>query len=114
MPPRFIMFYGDGSVIEDDGEDIEVTFKIPRVWRDAPRDGLQFVVKHRDDGKLQVLNGSDYYSVMRNGEPIGTDDLSTVLRAEGLCKSGLWIPNVEFEVVRERVRDYRRRWERKT
>ena len=25
MPPRFVMFCADGSVIEDDGDDVEVT-----------------------------------------------------------------------------------------
>lgn len=107
MVPRFVMFYADGSVIKDDGEDVEVTFKVPKVWFTAPRDGLQFVVKHRNDGKLQVLSGSDYYSVMQNGEPMNTDNLSALMRSAGLCKSGLWIPNEEFEAVREQVRNYR-------
>jgi hypothetical protein len=84
---------------------------VPRAWFNAPRDGLQFVVKHQTDGKLQVLNGTDYYSVMQNGEPMGTDNLSAIMRAAGLCKSGLWVPNEEFEGVRDQVRDYRKQWE---
>ena len=113
MPPRFVMFYGDGTVIEDDGEDVEVTFKVPRVWFDAPRDGVQTIVKHRDDGKLQILDSANFYGVMANGEPMSTDDLSALMRAMGIVKSGLWIPNEEYEAVLEKVRAYRRQWDKR-
>lgn len=109
--PRFVLFYADGSVVEDDGENVEVTFRVPRTWLNAPRDGVQFVAKHQGDGKLQVLSNADLYAVMQNGEPMSTNDLSALLRAAGIAKSGLWIPNEEFETVRERVRDYRQQWE---
>lgn len=111
MIPRFVMFYPDVDVV-DDGEDVEVTFTVPRAWLNAPKDGLQSIVCHRHDGKLKVIDSHDHYSVMPNGEPMGTGDLSAVFRATGLVKSGLWIPDVEFDAVRERVRGYRRQWER--
>lgn len=110
MAPRFVMFYPDADIV-DDGKDVEVIFRIPRAWYGAPRDGLQMVVKHRHDGKLQVVDSHDQYSVMQNGEPMGTGDLSALFRSVGLVKSGLWIPDVEFDAVRARVQDYRRRWE---
>ena len=107
MEPRFAMFYPDETLI-DDGEDVEVTFTVPRVWFNAPRDGMQAVAIHRSDGKISVHDGRDIYAVLQNGEPMATDDLGPVLRAAGLVKHGLWIPNEEFEAVRERVRAYRR------
>ena len=113
MTPRFVMFYADGSTVEDDGEDVEVTFKVPRAWLNSPRDGLQTVIRHRPDGKLVVIQGHDQYAVLQNGEPMGTSDLSVILRATGIAKSGLWIPDEEFEAVREKVRAYRKAQERK-
>lgn len=111
MGPRFVMFYSDGSIVADDGDDAEVTFRVPRAWLGAPRDGLQAVVQHRPDGKLTVLSGHDQYAVLTNGEPMATDDLSPLLRAAGIAKSGLWIPDEEYQAVREQVRQYRRAWE---
>lgn len=110
MASRFVMFYSDTDVV-DDGKDVEVTFRVPRVWLGAPRDGLQAIIKHRSDGKLVVVDNHDHYSVMQNGEPMGTGDLSALFRSVGLVKSGLWIPDVEFDEVRHRVREYRRRWD---
>lgn len=112
MSPRFIMVYPDRDIV-DDGEDVELRFIVPRVWRDAPADGMQAVIKHRSDGKLSVHDSSDIYSVMQNGEPMATDDLSPLLRSIGLVKNGLWLPNEEFAAVRERIRMYRREHERK-
>lgn len=112
MASRFAMFYADGSIIKDDGEDVEVTFKVPRVWRDAPRDGVQFVVCHLPDGKLRVYSGKDTYWTLQNGESVANDEGPvTLLRALGILKMGLWIPDEEFEAVRELVRDYRKAWE---
>jgi len=109
MAPRFVMFYPQHEVV-DDGEDVEITFKVPRVWLGASRDGLQSIVKHRHDGKPQVVDSHNQYCVMQNGEPMGTDDLSSLFRSMGLVKSGLWIPDVEFDAVRKRVQEYRRQW----
>lgn len=110
MKPRFAMFYPDQTLL-DDGEDVEVTFKVPRVWLEAPRDGIQGVIVHRDDGKLAAHEGRDIYAVLQSGEPMATNDLGPILRAAGLAKYGLWIPNVEFEAARERMREYRRNHE---
>lgn len=113
LTPRFAMFYSDDLVIKDDGEDIEVTFRVPRAWFGAPKDGLQTVMRFRPDGKIVVLNGHNQYAVLMNGEPMATDDLSPLLRAAGIAKSGLWIPDEEYEEVRERVRQYRKEWEQR-
>jgi len=104
---RFAMFYPDKTLL-DDGEDVDVTFKVPKVWLDAPRDGMQAVIIHREDGKLVVHEGRDIYAVLQTGEPMATNDLGPLLRTAGLAKYGLWIPNNEFEEVRERMREYRR------
>ena len=106
MKPRFAMFYPDKTLL-DDGEDVEVTFRVPRVWLEAPRDGMQGVIVHRDDGKLVVHDGRDIYAVLQTGEPMATKDLGPLLRAAGIAKYGLWIPNVEFDAVRTRMRIYR-------
>jgi hypothetical protein len=108
MAPRFAIFYADRSIIEDDGEDVEIIFRVPRVWLEAPRDGVQFVVCCRPDGKLSVLSGYDLYSVLANGQPMAADDLTAQYRATGLTKSGLWIPDEEFEAIRKLVQRYRR------
>ena len=113
MQPRFVMFYADGSIVEDDGEDIEVTFKVPRVWLDAPKDGLQSIVRHRADSKLVVLDSHDQYAVLPNGEPMATNDLAALLRSVGIAKSGLQIPDEEWAANTERVRAYRKQWERR-
>ena len=104
------MFYPDETLI-DDGRDIEVTWTVPRVWRDAPKDGMQAVVVHRDDGILSLHDSLDLYAVHLDGEPFGTHDLGPVLRALGLVKYGLQLPNDEWDAVRERVREYRRQHE---
>lgn len=112
MAPRFVMIYPDQNIV-DDGEDVELRWMVPRVWLDAPADGMQAVIKHRPDGKIQVVESLDIYSVMQNGEPMGTNDLSPMLRSIGLIKNGLWIPDVEFENVRSRIRQYRKEHERR-
>lgn len=110
---RFVIFYADGSIVEDDGEDVEVTFSVPRAWLTAPRDGVQFVVCHRSDGRLQVLQNHDIYLVLRNGEPVACNDLGAQMRAAGLAKYGQWIPDEEYFAIRERVREYRTEHEAK-
>jgi hypothetical protein len=111
MTPRFAMFYPDQTLL-DDGEDVDVTFKVPKVWLDAPRDGMQCVVVHRQDGKLTDYYGRDMYIVMQNGQPMATDDVGPLLRTAGIAKYGLWIPDVEFDAVRQRVQEHRRQHER--
>jgi hypothetical protein len=110
MKPRFAMFYPDHTLI-DNGEDVEVTFKVPQVWSDAPKDGMQAVLVHRADGLLSLHDSLDIYAVHPNGEPFGTHDIGPVLRRSGLVKYGLQLPNEEWDAVRERVRDYRRQYE---
>jgi len=110
MLPRFALFYPEETLI-DDGEDIEITFRVPRVWLNAPKDGMQSVIIHREDGKLVPLDSRDIYAVLPTGEPIATNDIGPVLRAAGIAKYGLWIPNVEFDQVRERMRAYRKNHE---
>jgi hypothetical protein len=110
MKPRFAMFYPDQTLI-DDGEDVEVTFKVPKTWFDAPRDGMQAVVIHRDDGKLVVHEGRDVYAVLQDGEPMATNDLGPMMRAAHIAKYGLWIPNEEWAQVRVRLQEYRRQHE---
>jgi hypothetical protein len=104
------MFYADRTLL-DDGDDVEVTFKVPRVWSNAPRDGMQAVIIHGDEGKLVAHDGRDIYSVLQNGEPMATNDLGPLMREVGIAKYGLWIPTVEFDAVRERMREYRRQHE---
>jgi hypothetical protein len=105
------MFYPDHTLI-DNGEDVEVTFKVPQMWSLAPKDGMQGIIIHRKDEKLLAHTGRDIYAVLPDGEPIATDDLGPMMRAEGIAKYGLWIPTVEYEAVRERMREYRRLHER--
>lgn len=105
---RFAIFYADGSVVRDDGEDVEVTFRVPRAWRDAPRDGVQFVVCRRSDEKMQVLGAMDIYVATPEGHLISTNDLGALMRHAGLAKYGLWIPDDEFFAVREKANEYRR------
>jgi len=112
-PVRFAIFYADGSVVEDDGVDETVTFRVPRAWLRAPCDGVQFVVAHRSDGRLQVLQNHDIYMTMPNGEPIASNDMGAQLRSVGIAKYGLWIPDQEYFAIRERVREYRRVHEEK-
>jgi hypothetical protein len=104
------MFYPDETIL-DDGEDVEVTFKVPRAWLDASKDGMQGVITHREDGKLVPHDGRDIYVVLPNGEPMATNDLGPLLRSMGIAKYGLQIPTVEFDEVRERMRAYRRNHE---
>lgn len=111
MKPRFTLFYPDRE-IADDGEDVEVTIKVPRAWLDAPADGMQAIVKHRADGKLMVYDSRDFYFLTMNGELYGTDDITPVLRAAGLLKNGLQLPDEEFAAVRERMRTYRKNHDR--
>ena len=110
MKPRFAMFYSDQTLL-DDGEDVEVTFKVPRVWFDAPKDGLQAVMVHRDDGKLTVHTGLDVHMVMPNGEPMNTNDLGPLMRWVGLAKYGLWTPTEDFEQIYSRLKQHRREYE---
>jgi len=107
---RFTMVYPD-RMLEDDGTDVEVVFRVPRVWKNAPADGMQAVIAHQNDGRLRVYDQCDIYAVLPNGEPMATDDLGPVLRAAGIAKYGLWIPNQEFEQVRKRIRAYRKQHE---
>ena len=113
MVPRFAMFYADGSVVLDDGEDVEVVWRVPRKWHEAPADGLQAVMVHRPDGRLRNHDSRDVYAVLQNGEPMATDDIGPLLRAAGIVKYGLWIPDEEWERVRDRVRAYRKEHEEK-
>jgi hypothetical protein len=102
------MFYADGPTIVDDGEDVEVIFRVPRAWLDAPTDGVQFVVRHMPDGKLRVHEQRDRYFVLQNGEPVANDEGPVaLLRSLGILKAGLWIPDEEYQAVREQVRAYR-------
>lgn len=110
MKPRFAMFYPDQTLI-DDGEDVEVTFTVPRVWLEAPRDGMQAVIVHGNDGSISLHDSLDIYAVHPNGEPFGTHDIGPTLRRSGLVKYGLQLPNEEWYAVRERVRDYRKEYE---
>jgi hypothetical protein len=112
-PPRFAILYSDGSMVMDDGIDVEVTFKVPRAWLDAPKDGVLHVIKHRYDGSLIVFYSVDFYCVMEDGELFATNDTSTLLRRLGICKSGINVPDEEFEAARERVQVYRREHEAK-
>lgn len=107
MAPRFVMFYPDRT-IADDGVDTEVRFTVPRVWCDAPADGMQAAIVHLPDGRLRVIDSSDIYAVMQNGEPFGTNDVGPLVRSLGLAKYGLNLPNEEFAQVRERLRAYRK------
>jgi hypothetical protein len=109
--PRFAMFYPDETLI-DDGRDISVHWTVPRVWFEAPRDGMQAVAVHRDDGHLVVHESRDIFAVLQNGEPISTDDMGPVLRTAGIVKHGLWLPNEEWARVRTRLQEYRRQHER--
>lgn len=113
MSSRFALFYGDGSIVKDDGQDVEITFRVPRAWIDSPKDGVQFVVAPGLDGKLVVYEQKDLYFMLPGGEPMATDDLGPVLRSLGLLKCGLWIPNEEYAAIRETVRAYRREHEKK-
>lgn len=108
MSPRFAMFYPDGSPMLDDGEDVEVTFRVPRVWLDAPKDGLQIVVEHLPDGKMRLFQQYDRYFTLPGGQPKGADSTDPLLRSLGILKHGLWLPDDEYDQVRERVRLYRR------
>lgn len=110
MTPRFVMVYPDQMFV-DDGSDVEVTFKIPRVWRDAPADGMQAAIIHLPDGKLRVFDSANIYSVMQNGEPFGTDDIGPLVRGLGIAKYGLNLPNAEWDEVRDRLRKYRKEHE---
>lgn len=103
---RFRMFYQDQEIEGDTCETLPVVFHVPTAWIDAPRDGLQAVVKHGDDGRLVRLEGRDLYSVLQGGEPFCTDDIVPTMRAAGLVKSGLQLPDEEFAEVRERIRAY--------
>ena len=110
MKPRFAMFYSDQTLL-DDGEDVEVAFKVPRVWLDAPKDGLQAVVVHRDDGKLTVHIGRDIHAVMPSGDLMNTNDLGPLMRSIGLAKYGLWIPDDDFDQIHSRLKQHRREYE---
>jgi hypothetical protein len=95
------MFYSDQTLL-DDGEDAEVTWAVPKVWRDAPWDGLQAVVA----GDV-VYRGQDIYCPLQSGELVTTNDLGPIMRAAGLAKYGLYIPKLEHEAVSKRVKEYR-------
>jgi len=103
---RFRMFYPDQEIDGNTDETVPVVFHVPRAWLHAPRDGVQAVVKHSEDGKLVRLEGRDQYAVLQDGEPFCTDDLVPTMRATGLVKSGLQLPDTEFDEVRQRVRAY--------
>lgn len=111
MVPRFVMVYPDRT-LADDGEDVEVMIKVPRVWLTAPSDGMQAIIGHREGGKLSVYESRDFYFLTMTGEPYGTDDITPVLRAAGLLKNGLQLPDAEYDAVRDRIRLYRREHER--
>jgi hypothetical protein len=111
--PRFVIFYADGSVVKDDGEDVEVVFKVPKIWAEAPKDGVQFVVEHLSDDKLRVYQQYDHYFVLPGGQPKGAKSTDPMLRNLGILKHGLWIPDEEFEEIREAVQEYRRKHENK-
>ena len=102
---RFALFYNDQTLL-DDGQDVDVTWKVPKVWHDAPRDGVQAVVV--PGAPDRVLRGVDIYFPLTNGEMIGTNDLGPILRTEGLAKYGLHIPTPEYEAVNQRVKEFRR------
>jgi hypothetical protein len=110
MKPRFAMFYPDHTFV-DDGKDVEVVFKVPEVWAYAPKDGVQAVIVHRDDGQIIVHENRDIYAVLQSGEPMATNDIGPLLRSTGLAKYGLWIPNEEWATVRTRLQEYRRQHE---
>ena len=102
---RFAMFYPDDTLY-DDGTDVEVVWKVPRVWHEAPRDGLQVVVVN---GQPDItLREKDIYCPMMNGEIMSTDDLGPIMRTAGLAKYGLYLPRVEYDAVNQRVKEYRR------
>lgn len=109
--PRFAIFYADGSVVEDDGVDVDVTFKMPKVWRDAPRDGVQFVANLMLEGKYAVLGGQNLYHTTQEGALNATDDMSPTMRRAGVLKHGLTLPQEEFQEIRRQVVSWRKKHE---
>lgn len=106
--PRFAMFYAEPkNDVLDDGEDIEITLKIPRAWVEAPIVGLQHVVCRREDGRMQVLFGDDVFMTMPNGEIIKTNDPLAQLLSIGMAKLGLWVPDPIFRASQERANRWR-------
>jgi len=106
--PRFAIFYADPkNDVIDDGEDVLVTFRVPRAWLDAPKTGVQAVVTLNEGGKMAVHRGSDFYMVMPNGDRIHTNDPGAQLLYTGLAKYGTWIPDNLFREAQERAGRWR-------
>ena len=112
MQPRFAMFYEDETIV-DDGETVEVTFRVPRAWIRAPKHGLQGVLWQNHDGKLVPYEGNDYYAVLTNGQPFATPNVAPSFCREGLVKYGVQLEDERFDNVRERMRRSRKEWEQR-
>lgn len=112
--PRFALFYADGTVIEDDGEDVEVTFKVPRKWLEAPAVGVQVVVVRNEGNRAQVFRGSDYYYMNPHTfdgmEFMHSNEPGTMLATYGIAKLGAWVPFRMFQRALQKANEVRSAW----
>lgn len=111
--PCWALFYADGSVIEDDGEAVDVVFRVPRKWIDAPRDGVQFVAELTVEGRYRMLGGKDFYHLTQEGAFNATDDISPTFRRAGILKHGLTMPQEDFRDLRQKTVEWRKKYERR-
>jgi hypothetical protein len=110
MTLPFAMFYADErhDVIDDGSSDfVEVTFRIPRKWAEAPVAGLQAVSTMLETERVQIHRGSDVYLTMPSGERMHTNDPSAMLAMLGVAKFGAWVPDPIFRAAQERANKWR-------
>jgi len=97
---RWLIFYDDGSRFSsDDGE-----------WKDAPTDGVLFVLEQVGD-RIVTHSGSDHYIQLEDGGIVCTEDLGPLLRKWGV-KFGRWTSIKRYEEIGRLVAVEAAQWPR--
>lgn len=95
-PPRFAIYYADGSVREGGGpgdEFVDVTLRVSRDWLRAPSTRVLAVICEEPYVSRTVHRGGDYYFPIEHGQYGFADDLKPWLmgKLEGVTKLGEYV-----------------------
>jgi hypothetical protein len=99
---KFKIFYKDKTVEGDTDDLVEISFKVPKAWVEAPIDGIQAIIYGKNH-----CNAADFYYWLED-RFFSTNDLNCSLRTffKGLIKFGSMLPDGESEKVTKLAKEH--------